>query len=154
MHVPISFWQYAFQYAVYLINRLPTPLLQHRSPLEILYHHSPSYKSICVFAFSCFLFLRPYNHHKLQFRLVEYVLLGFSPHHKGYPCLNRNTWQIYVSRHVVFNEFSFPFFLPSLPPNASTASSECSTAFVHPPCSSSIYPSISNSLPTSSSSSF
>ena len=30
-HAPLSFLPYAFQSAVYLINRLPTPLLHHKS---------------------------------------------------------------------------------------------------------------------------
>lgn len=35
-HVPLSFWLEAFSTAVYLINRLPTPLLDHCSPYEKL----------------------------------------------------------------------------------------------------------------------
>ena len=107
-HVPISFWPYAFQYAVYLINRLPTPFLPHQSPFEIFYHRLSSYQSIRVFECSCFPFLRPYNSQKLQFRSSECVLLGISPHHKGYLYLSKHTGKIYVSRHVVFNEFFFP----------------------------------------------
>ncbi|CAH9060181.1 unnamed protein product [Cuscuta europaea] len=39
--VPISFWPYAFQYATYLINRLPTPLLNHQSPFSKLFGECP-----------------------------------------------------------------------------------------------------------------
>ena len=64
-HVPIAFWPYAFQFAVYLISRLLTPFLQHKSPFEILYHRTPTYQSIRVFGCSCFPFLRPHKIHKL-----------------------------------------------------------------------------------------
>ena len=119
--VPISYWPHAFQYVVYLINRLPTNVLNNKTPFDLIYDKSPSYSSFRVFGCSCFPFLRPLNQHKLQFRSTECVLLGFSPHHKGYLCLNRQTGQIYVSRHVVFNEFSFPFsssFSSSPPPSS------------------------------------
>ena len=31
-NLPLSFWSYAFQTAVYLINRMPTPILENNSP--------------------------------------------------------------------------------------------------------------------------
>jgi histone deacetylase 1/2 len=37
------------------------------------------------------------------------VFLGYSPHHKGYLCLDRHTNHIIISRHVVFEETSFLF---------------------------------------------
>lgn len=39
--IPLSFWPYAFQSAVYLINWLPTPILFGKTPFESLYHTSP-----------------------------------------------------------------------------------------------------------------
>ena len=124
--IPTSYWPYAFQYAVYLINRLPTIILHNKSPFKLLYNQSPSYALLQVFGCARFPFLRPLNQHKLQFPSKECVLLSLSSHHKRYLCLNRQTCQIYISRHVIFNEFCFPFtsssssFSPS--PNSSTSS--------------------------------
>jgi len=36
--LPLSFWPYAFQTAVYLINRQPTTLLHHKSSFESLFN--------------------------------------------------------------------------------------------------------------------
>lgn len=36
---PKKFWSYAFQAAVFLINRLPTPILNFQSPYAALYHN-------------------------------------------------------------------------------------------------------------------
>ncbi|KAH9689176.1 retrovirus-related pol polyprotein from transposon RE1 [Citrus sinensis] len=50
----------------------------------------------------------PYNHHKLQFRSEMCVFLGYSSLHKGYQCLHPSG-RVYISNHVTFDEFSFPF---------------------------------------------
>lgn len=56
-----------------------------------------------------FPFLRPYNSHKLAFRSLKYIFLGYSGNHKGYQCLHIHSGQMYVYRHVVFDELQFPF---------------------------------------------
>lgn len=63
---------------------------------------------LCVFGYACFLYLRPYNQHKLQFRSKRCTFFGFEPNHKGYKCLDDNG-RVFVSRHVVFDETQFPF---------------------------------------------
>lgn len=74
--LPLSFWPYAFQSATYLINRLPTPILNGKSPYHMLYKSMPDYKLLRVFGCACFPFLRPYNAHKLIFRSTECIFLG------------------------------------------------------------------------------
>ena len=59
--VPTSYWPYAFQYVVYLINRLPTVILHNKSPFKLLYNQSPSYALLRVFGCACFPFLSPLN---------------------------------------------------------------------------------------------
>jgi hypothetical protein len=44
------------------------------------------------------------------------VCLGYSKH-KGYQCLDLNTNHLLVSRHIVFDESSFPFASSSTPPD-------------------------------------
>ena len=107
--VPKSYWPYAFAVAVYLINRLPTPVLSMQSPYQKLFARSPNYDKLRVFGCACFPWLRPYNRHKLEDRSLQCVFLGYSLTQSAYMCLHRPTGRIYISRHVQFDETLFPF---------------------------------------------
>ena len=48
--LPYQYWSYAFQTAAYLINRLPTPILQFSSPYEKLFHVKPNYNKLKIFS--------------------------------------------------------------------------------------------------------
>lgn len=104
---PLSLWSFAFQTAIFFVNCLPTLVLGFMSPYKKLYHHFPDYSLLKVFCCACFLFLRPYNEHKLLFWSKEYIFIGYNSNHKGNLCLNLSSGQIYISRHVVFNESFF-----------------------------------------------
>jgi hypothetical protein len=69
-HMPLRFWDDAFQTACYLINRLPTHVLQNKSPFEKLFHSVPDYLFFKTFGYACWPNLRPYNSHKLQPRYL------------------------------------------------------------------------------------
>ena len=49
MHVPKRFWADAVMTAVYLINRMPTRVIDYQTPLRMLsrFHHIPSALNIC-----------------------------------------------------------------------------------------------------------
>ena len=42
-HLPQNYWKNAFLTANYIINHLPTPILQNKSPYEIVFHKKPHY---------------------------------------------------------------------------------------------------------------
>lgn len=50
-HLPIRFWGDCLLTATYLINRFPYPLLNHKSPYELLYGYAPSYFHLKDFGF-------------------------------------------------------------------------------------------------------
>jgi hypothetical protein len=55
-------------------------------------------------------------------RSTPCVFIGYSSIYKGYKCLDLNTNRIYISRHVIFDESSFPFKDLQPPPSVSLAS--------------------------------
>jgi hypothetical protein len=107
-HLAPHYWVDAFLTAVYLINRLPTPVLQHQSPYFKLLHKQPDYSLLKTFGCACYPLLRPYTPHKLSYRSTKCIFIGFSSTQKGYRCLDTKDHRIYTSRHVVFDELHFP----------------------------------------------
>lgn len=77
--VPKQYWVEAFQTVVYLINRLPTKILNYISPYEKLIGHLPDYSFLQVFGDSCYPYLRPWTSNKLDYRETRCVLL-VTPH--------------------------------------------------------------------------
>jgi histone deacetylase 1/2 len=106
-HMPLKFWDEAFLTATYLINRMPSKVINFDTPLERLFHTKPDYESLHTFGCACWPNLRPYNNHKLYFRSKECAFLGYSNLHKGFKCLDISTGRVYISRDVVFDENFF-----------------------------------------------
>ena len=106
--LPLYYWDHAFLTATYLINRLPSPTPNHKSPFFLPHLQFPNYKFLKSFGCACFPFTRPYNNHKLEFKSKECIFLGYSPSHKGYKCLDP-TCRIFISKDVIFNEHRFPY---------------------------------------------
>jgi hypothetical protein len=115
--VPLKFWDEAFLTTVFLINRLPSKVINDQTPFEHLLGHLPDYSFLRTFGCACWPNLRPYNSRKLQFRSKRCVFLGYSNMHKGFKCLDPTKGRVYISRNVVFDErvfYSLPFTLMSL----------------------------------------
>uniref|UniRef100_A0A2N9IIX6 Integrase catalytic domain-containing protein n=1 Tax=Fagus sylvatica TaxID=28930 RepID=A0A2N9IIX6_FAGSY len=107
--MPKPYWLEAFSTVAYLINRLPTPVLNSTSPYEVLFNTRPDYSHLHTFRCACYPYLEPYKHDKLSPKSILCVFLGYSTHSKGYRCLDHKTSIIYTSCHVVFDESTFPF---------------------------------------------
>lgn len=107
--MPLKFWDEAFQTAVFLINRLPSKVIEYDTPLHRLYEEEPDYTSLHTFGCAIWPNLRPYNTRKLQFRSKRCVFIGYNNSHKGFKCLDPKYGRVYISRDVVFDESVFPF---------------------------------------------
>ena len=107
MSLPPSFWPNALNSATYLLNILPSKLLHHLTPTHLLYHQTPSYTR--VFGCLCFPLFPATTIHKLQPRSSPCVFLGYPSSHRGYKCYDISSNKIIISRHVLFDESTFPF---------------------------------------------
>jgi histone deacetylase 1/2 len=116
-HVPLKYWDEAFSTASYLINRLPSPVIDNSTPLTRLFGHTPNYSFLKVFGCTCWPHLHAYNARKLQFCSRRCVFIGYSMIHKGYKCLDLSTGRLYISRDVdtlYSTSMFFPLPIPLL----------------------------------------
>ncbi|KAJ0806767.1 putative RNA-directed DNA polymerase [Helianthus annuus] len=131
--VPSRFWHFAYDTAVYLINRMPSRTSSNISPFEHVFNHTPDYSFLRVFGSQCYPHIRPYNKHKMDFRSIPCVFLGYSPTHHGYRCLDPTSDRIYIARHVRFTEQYFPFLKPSSPPSKPPTPDPYVSSYPSPP---------------------
>jgi hypothetical protein len=110
-----SYWAEALAAATYLLNWRPSSI-NHEIPYAWLHKTPPSYEHLLVFGCLCYPNLQATSPHKLAPRSIACVFLGYPSTHKGYRCLDLCTRRIIISRHVVFDEFVFPFAKESLIP--------------------------------------
>jgi histone deacetylase 1/2 len=107
--MPLKFWDETFLTAVYLINRLPSRVIESQTPMERLFGDKGDYSFLRIFGCACLPNLLPYNKHKLEFHSKQCVFLGYNILHKGYKCLGIPTGRVYISRDIVFDESVFSF---------------------------------------------
>ncbi|PKU65951.1 Retrovirus-related Pol polyprotein from transposon TNT 1-94 [Dendrobium catenatum] len=108
--VPNSFWPDAVLTATYLINRMPSPNTNNKSPYELLHQKQPEYAHLRTFGCACFPLIPASNRNKFQPKSHLCVFLGYSEKYKGYKCFDIVSYKIIMSRHVKFDEQYFPFF--------------------------------------------
>jgi histone deacetylase 1/2 len=65
--MPLKYWDEAFLTAVYLINRLPSRVIDSQTPVERLFGDKGDYSFLRIFGCACWPNLRPYNNRKLDF---------------------------------------------------------------------------------------
>jgi len=107
--LPSSFWHHALQMTTYLLNILPNKKLAFQPPTKILYQKDPSYSHLRVFGCLCYPLLPSTSRNKLQARSTPCVFLGYPSNHRGYKCYDLSSRKVLISRHVTFDEHTFPF---------------------------------------------
>ena len=99
-NIPLVFWGDCILTVVYLINRLPTPFLQHKSPYEVLFNQIPYYSHLRTFGYLCFATdVTPHTP-----RARKSVFLGYPFNIKGYKLFDLQSHSIFISRDVVVHE--------------------------------------------------
>jgi hypothetical protein len=108
-HIPLKYWHDVFQSIIFVINHLPSSTISFDTPFQLLFHKPPDNMFFKVLSCKCYSYAHPYSSHKLEPRSIPCAFLGYTSVYKGYKYLDLATNYIYIFRHVVFNEFSFPF---------------------------------------------
>ena len=81
---PSRFWYEALSTAVYLINRLPSPILNHDSPHVRLFGHPPTYSNLRTFGCVCYVLRDREPVGKFDAKSDVGVFLGYSNNSRAY----------------------------------------------------------------------
>lgn len=103
-NVPKRFWGDAVVTACYLINRIPTRILQDSSPFEVLNQTNPSLDHLRVFGCVWFVLVPGEQRNKLDVKSTKGMFIGYSIDQKGYKCYIPETRRVLISRDVKFVE--------------------------------------------------
>ena len=108
-YMPPAYWAEALAVATFLLNHCPSQALDFRIPYTLLYQKPPSFSDLRVFGCLCYPNQSATAPHKLAPRSTACVFLGYPASHRGYRCPDLTTHRIIISRHVIFDEHTFPF---------------------------------------------
>ncbi|KAL9999878.1 putative RNA-directed DNA polymerase [Helianthus debilis subsp. tardiflorus] len=114
-HLPPIFWVEALHTATYLHNILPTKRLNFFTPTFALYLRHPTYDHLRVFGCACYPNTSAKQPHRLHPRAIRCIFLGYPPDFRGYRCFDPSTGKVHISRHVTFDEHTFPYTIPTPP---------------------------------------
>lgn len=88
---------------------MPSQPLKIKTPFETLFSKKPDYNCLNIFGCRGYPYLKTQTTNKFAKKTYPCVFVGYSTTHKGYRCLDPLTNRIYISQHVIFDEFTMPF---------------------------------------------
>lgn len=106
--IPLKMWSECVLTATYLINRLPSSVLNGKSPYELIYNEKHVLDHLRVFGCLCFATILN-DSDKMSSRYEKCVMIGYSNVKKGYKLYSLDKHQFIFSRDVQFYEIVFPF---------------------------------------------
>ena len=112
-HMPLSYWGHALASASYLINRVPSSIIDFRTSSQALIEVivAPVNPNLPPHVFGCVAFVHLHKRqcNKLTPRTLRCVFLGYAAYQKGYRCYHTPSKQMFVTMDVIFHEDSMYF---------------------------------------------
>lgn len=107
--LPLKFWGEVVLTVTYLVNKLPSNLLDWKTLFELLYKQVPNIRHLRVFGCGCFASNRVPSRSKFDPRARKSIVVRYASGQKGYRLYDLVDIRIFVSRDVIFHESFFPF---------------------------------------------
>ncbi|KAK1435086.1 hypothetical protein QVD17_00846 [Tagetes erecta] len=108
-NLPKRFWGECILTAAYIINRLPSRVINNKTPYELIWNQKPEYDHMKVFG--CLAYYKNMNTKgdKFEERGRPGIFMGYLHGTKGYKVYDIESKNMIVSRDVFFCEEHFPF---------------------------------------------
>ena len=106
-HVPKFFWAEVVLTTAYLINRMPSQVLNFQTPCQVIFHSFPNTRilsTLPIKVFGCFTFVRMHAQYrsKIDPKSLKCIFVGYSSNQKRYKCYSPVTRRFYNSMDVTF----------------------------------------------------
>ncbi|KAI5341577.1 hypothetical protein L3X38_009452 [Prunus dulcis] len=119
MFVPYHLWGHVVRSVAYLINCIPSWVLDLKTQHDVFGNHvSPVLVSkLPAKVFGCVTYVHVYSHQrsKLDHCALRCVFIGYSSTHKGYMCYYPSAQKVYVTLDVTFHKEVSYYVSPSSP---------------------------------------
>lgn len=102
--LPKEFWAEAANTSVFLLNRLPTRVLEMKTPFEAWFDVKPILRNLKVFGCLCFSHIPQVKRDKLGEKAEPRIFVGYSLVSKAYRIYQPQTGKVITSRDVQFLE--------------------------------------------------
>lgn len=99
---PIYFWGEGIHDIAHFINRTPSPLLNNKTPFEILFGTVPPYDTIKIFGCLCFSHNQKTMGDKFASRSRKCIFMGYPFGEKGWKLFDLNTKEFF---YLVMRDF-------------------------------------------------
>ncbi|KAK6797673.1 hypothetical protein RDI58_005375 [Solanum bulbocastanum] len=107
-HIPIKFWGECVLAVVHIINRIPSTVLDNKSPFEMMFSKPPDLSYMRIIGCLCHA-TKLLRIDKFGPKAIRSVFMGYGTTQKGYKLYDLQNRVFFISRDVVFIESIFPF---------------------------------------------
>ncbi|KAK2361432.1 putative mitochondrial protein [Trifolium repens] len=108
-NLPKHFWSYAVLHATYIINRICTPVLNDKSPYEMLFDTLPDLNELKVFRSLVYASTLNVHRTKLSPRGRKCIFLGYKQGVKGSILFDLDSKDILISRNITHHDDILPY---------------------------------------------
>ena len=102
--LPISFWGYALNSAILILNKVPSKSVQ-QTPYEIWTGKKPGFSFLKIWG--CWAYVKRLEGTKLEPKSDKCLFVGYPRETKGYYFYNPRENKVFVALHAVFLEKEF-----------------------------------------------
>ena len=140
-NVPHRYWGEAVLSAAYLINRLPSKVLNFSTPYQVFKNFFPHYRAFSdlpLKIFGCTAYVHNHSfqiHSKLEPKASKCIFIGYAAHQKGYKCFCPTDHRVYTSMNVTFDESSPYYGKTDIQGEIVPKTNEIEYQFCEPECS-------------------
>ena len=102
--LPISFWGYALNIAMHLLNLVPSKFVP-KTPMELWSGHKPSMRYLHIWG--CLAHVLKGKPDKLEPKSKVCLLVGYPKETRGYLFYSHNDYKVFVSTNAKFLEYDY-----------------------------------------------